>query len=234
MMARSYFLAGGGGKIWKEIFRSSDQRGSRISQEDSAVPGPGSGFRSGTDRECRIPPPPPRRPPSLFVVVASFSCRLLLLSPGSGPVGPSERTFGGEDAASSLEDQERLRGSLNGPWRSDSRTSSPRLLSFLREAALTADRWLSTANERGLRRLDQHHLRDQHHHLLLLNMGSRPGLVLYLLSACLLVPLHLPEARASYHPQSGECRGRKDCSGTAAGPCGAVRGRVSTLPSFLQ
>ncbi|TNM97655.1 tomoregulin-1 [Takifugu flavidus] len=43
-------------------------------------------------------------------------------------------------------------------------------------------------------------------------MGSRPGLVLYLLSACLLVPLHLPEARASYHPQSGECRGRKDCS----------------------
>lgn len=40
------------------------------------------------------------------------------------------------------------------------------------------------------------------------------GVVPYLVSACLLSALlHLPEARASYYPQSGECKGKKDCTG---------------------
>lgn len=43
-----------------------------------------------------------------------------------------------------------------------------------------------------------------------------PGAVLRcLVSACLLsLLLYLPEARASYYPQSGECKGKgKDCTG---------------------
>eukprot|EP00064_Thunnus_orientalis_P015748 superscaffoldBa00002983_g15807 len=40
------------------------------------------------------------------------------------------------------------------------------------------------------------------------------GVVRYLVSACLLsLLLYLPEARASYYPQSGECKGKgKDCT----------------------
>ncbi|KAI3374545.1 hypothetical protein L3Q82_021111 [Scortum barcoo] len=42
--------------------------------------------------------------------------------------------------------------------------------------------------------------------------GRCPGLLRYLLSACLL--LYLSEAAASYQPQSGECRGKgKECTG---------------------
>lgn len=63
--------------------------------------------------------------------------------------------------------------------------------------------------------------------LIILIMVSGPGLVPHLVTACLLASLlHLPEARGSYSPQSGECRGKaKDCTGkrSGAGPCGAVR-----------
>lgn len=63
---------------------------------------------------------------------------------------------------------------------------------------------------------------------LIIIMVSGPGLVPYLVSACLLSPLlFLPGAGASYYPQSGECRGKgKDCTGkkvAAAGLCGVVR-----------
>lgn len=46
-------------------------------------------------------------------------------------------------------------------------------------------------------------------------MVSGPVLVPLLLSACLLAALlHLPEAEASYAPQSAECRGKgKECTG---------------------
>ena len=50
----------------------------------------------------------------------------------------------------------------------------------------------------------------------------RPGGVLrYLVSACLLsVLLYLPEARASYYPQSGECKGKgKECTGKTCCRC---------------
>ncbi len=45
--------------------------------------------------------------------------------------------------------------------------------------------------------------------------GRPGGVVRYLASACLLsLLLHLPQARASYYPQSGECKGKgKDCTG---------------------
>lgn len=55
--------------------------------------------------------------------------------------------------------------------------------------------------------------------------GRPGGVVRYLVSACLLsLLLYLPEARASYYPQSGECKGKgKDCTGkktaAAAGLC---------------
>lgn len=48
--------------------------------------------------------------------------------------------------------------------------------------------------------------------------GRPGGVVRYLASACLLsVLLYLSEARASYNPQSGECKGKgKDCTGKKA------------------
>lgn len=56
--------------------------------------------------------------------------------------------------------------------------------------------------------------------------GRPGGVVRYLASACLLsLLLYLPEARASYYPQSGECKGKgKDCTGkrTAAAAAAAA------------
>ncbi|XP_041804300.1 tomoregulin-1 [Chelmon rostratus] len=45
-------------------------------------------------------------------------------------------------------------------------------------------------------------------------LGRPGGVVRYLVSACLLcLLLYLPEARASYYPQSGECKGKgRDCT----------------------
>ena len=111
-----------------------------------------------------------------------------------------KRSFAGGDAASSG-DQERPGGSVNPPPPAGPASSPP------------PRRAPSPHRIPVRRRLEQHHL------LLFLTMVSR--LVLYLLSACLLLPLHLPEARASFHPQSAECRGRKECSGRAAGARGA-------------
>lgn len=59
--------------------------------------------------------------------------------------------------------------------------------------------------------------------------GRPSGVVRYLVSACLLcLLLYLPEARASYYPQSGECKGKgRDCTGKkTAAAAAALRGRA--------
>lgn len=62
------------------------------------------------------------------------------------------------------------------------------------------------------------------------------GAARYLVSACLLsVLLYLPEARASYYPTSGECKGKgKDCTGkrtAAAWLCCAAVGVRTMHPA---
>lgn len=61
--------------------------------------------------------------------------------------------------------------------------------------------------------------------------GRPGGVVRYLVSACLLcLLLYLPEARASYYPQSGECKGKgRDCTGKRAAAAAGAAARPCVL-----